>query len=45
MVEHELHKRRAGRNTAVGLVLFAFVALIFVVSIVKLGGLGVVKPM
>lgn len=34
--EHELHKRRRGRNRAVGLTLGAFVALIFAVSIVKL---------
>jgi len=34
--EHELHVRRKGRNTAVGLILGGLVALIFAVSIVKL---------
>lgn len=33
---HELHKRRFGRNAAVGLLLGAFVILVFAVSIVKL---------
>ncbi len=34
-VDHELHKRRLGRNIFVGLVLFGLVALIFFVSIAK----------
>lgn len=34
--EHELHTRRRGRNLSVGLVLLAFVGLIFGVTIVKL---------
>jgi len=34
--EHELHTRRKGRNTSVGIALGLFVALIFAVSIVKL---------
>lgn len=33
--EHELHKRRFGRNLGLGLVLAAFVALVFGVTIVK----------
>lgn len=41
--EHELHKRRRGRNRAVGVVLLGFVALLFTVSIVKLGP-NVKKP-
>ena len=34
--EHELHKRRKGRNLALGGVLLGFVLLIFAVTIVKL---------
>ncbi len=34
--KHEIHTRRFGRNAAVGLLLGAFVILIFAVSIVKL---------
>jgi len=34
--EHELHTRRKGRNMSVGLVLGAFVVLIFAVTMVKL---------
>lgn len=36
-VEHELHRRRRGRNLAVGGVLLAMALLIFTVTIVKLG--------
>lgn len=41
-VEHELHKRRSGRNIGLGLVLAAFVAIVFGLSLVKVtqGGLG-----
>ncbi len=35
--EHELHKRRKGRNYALLAVLAGFVLLIFAVTIVKLG--------
>ncbi len=34
--EHELHTRRRGRNMWLGLVLGAFVTLIFAVTMVKL---------
>lgn len=34
--EHELHRRRRGRNFALGGLLFGFVLLIFAVTIVKL---------
>jgi len=34
--EHELHKRRGGRNKAVGLLLGGFVVLVFAVTVVKL---------
>lgn len=33
--EHELHQRRWGRNLGLGLVLGAFVALVFGLTIVK----------
>lgn len=32
---HELHKRRFGRNLGVGLLLAAFVALVFALTVVK----------
>jgi hypothetical protein len=35
--EHELHTRRRKRNMAVGGVLLGFVALLFAVTMVKLG--------
>ena len=34
-VEHELHHRRLGRNVGLALVLLAFVALIFGLTLVK----------
>ena len=34
-VEHDLHERRRGRNHGLGLVLLAFVALIFGLTVVK----------
>jgi hypothetical protein len=36
--EHELHRRRRGRNLAVLVALGGFAAMMFVVTIVKLGG-------
>ncbi|MGR3780493.1 MAG: hypothetical protein ACU0DT_04405 [Albimonas sp.] len=36
--EHELHRRRKGRNFALGGVLLAFVLLVFAVTIAKLAG-------
>ena len=33
--QHELHKRRSGRNIGLGLVLVAFVAIIFGLTVVK----------
>ncbi len=35
MREHELHQRRRGRNIGVGLVLAAFIAIIFGLTVVK----------
>ena len=34
--DHEIHQRRRGRNVSLGLLLAGFVALVFVVTIVKL---------
>ncbi|EPX78786.1 hypothetical protein [Salipiger mucosus] len=34
---HDLHKRRMGRNLGVGLVLAAFIVIIFGLTIVKIG--------
>jgi hypothetical protein len=41
-VEHDLHRRRLSRNVGLGLVLAAFVAVVFGLTIVKVsnGGLG-----
>ena len=33
--EHDLHKRRRGRNVGLGLVLIGFVAVIFGLTVVK----------
>ncbi len=33
--EHEIHRRRFSRNLGVGLVLAAFVALVFALTVVK----------
>ena len=33
--QHEIHRRRFGRNLGVGLVLAAFVVLVFALTIVK----------
>ncbi len=33
--EHEMHKRRFGRNLGVGLMLAAFVGLVFALTVVK----------
>lgn len=35
--DHELHRRRLSRNVGLGLVLGGFVALMFVLTIVKVG--------
>lgn len=34
-VEHELHDRRRGRNTGVGLILVGLVGLVFALTVVK----------
>ena len=40
---HELHKRRFGRNLGVALVLAAFIALVFALTIAKVSGGGVIE--
>ncbi|KQI71183.1 cytochrome C oxidase assembly protein [Loktanella sp. 5RATIMAR09] len=39
-VEHELHTRRKGRNYGLGLILAAFIAVIFGLTVVKVLELG-----
>lgn len=39
-VEHEIHERRRGRNTGVGLLLVGFVGLVFALTVVKVLELG-----
>lgn len=34
-VEHEIHRRRFGRNLGVGLLLAGFVAVVFALTVVK----------
>lgn len=34
-VEHDLHRRRLGRNMGLGLVLIAFVVIVFGLTVVK----------
>ncbi|MEM9049414.1 MAG: cytochrome C oxidase assembly protein [Pseudomonadota bacterium] len=40
---HELHRRRSGRNGALGVILGALVLLIFAVTVVKLAGGGEIR--
>jgi hypothetical protein len=42
--EHELHKRRFGRNLGLGLVLAGFVALVFGMTIAKVSDDGFAVP-
>ncbi|WP_342070106.1 hypothetical protein [Yoonia algicola] len=39
-VEHELHTRRKGRNYGLGVILAAFIAVIFGLTVVKVLELG-----
>lgn len=41
--EHPLHKRRSGRNVGLALVLLAFIALVFGLTIAKVSGGGTVQ--
>ncbi|OSP56519.1 hypothetical protein [Pseudoruegeria sp. SK021] len=38
--EHDLHKRRFGQNVGVGLALLAFVAVVFGLTLAKVGATG-----
>lgn len=38
--EHDLHKRRMGRNLGLGIVLVGFVALVFGLTVVKVSNGG-----
>jgi hypothetical protein len=40
-VEHELHRRRLGRNLGLGLVLAVFAAVVFGLTIVKVSNTGI----
>ena len=42
-VEHEIHTRRFGRNLGVGLLLVAFAALVFGLTIAKVSGGGSIE--
>lgn len=42
-VEHEVHRRRLGRNLGLGLVLVALVAVVFGLTVVKVLNLGDVR--
>jgi hypothetical protein len=41
--EHELHRRRFGRNLGVGLLLVGFVAVVFGLTVVKVQNLGPIQ--
>lgn len=41
--EHEIHKRRFGRNLGVGLTLVAFIAIVFGLTVVKVTHVGPVQ--
>lgn len=41
--EHEIYKRRFGRNLGLGLVLAAFVGLVFALTVVKVTNVGQVQ--
>ncbi|MEL6234433.1 MAG: cytochrome C oxidase assembly protein [Pseudomonadota bacterium] len=40
---HDLHRRRSGRNSALGLILGGLVVLVFAVTLVKLAGGGEIR--
>jgi hypothetical protein len=40
---HEIHQRRLGRNLGVGLLLGSFVAVVFGLTVAKLGNGGEIK--
>jgi hypothetical protein len=44
-VEHELHERRRGRNTGLGLILVALIGLVFALTVVKALSLGDIRQL
>ncbi len=42
--EHDIHRRRLGRNLGIGAALLFFVVLVFAVTLVKLGNLPPQAP-
>ncbi len=44
-VEHELHRRRQGRNAGLGLVLVSLVAIVFGLTVVKVLNLTDIREM
>jgi len=44
-VEHEIHQRRKGRNSGVGLLLIGLVGIVFGLTVVKVLGLTDVRQM
>jgi hypothetical protein len=44
-VEHELHERRRGRNTGLGLILVALIGIVFGLTVVKAVNLGDIRQM
>ncbi|MBL4917698.1 hypothetical protein [Szabonella alba] len=41
--EHEIHRRRFGRNLGVGLTLVAFIAIVFGLTVVKVTNVGPIQ--
>jgi len=41
--EHDLHRRRMGRNIGVAVTLAAFIALVFALTIAKVSGGGAIQ--
>lgn len=41
--EHEIHRRRLGRNVGLGLTLLAFVAVVFGLTVVKVKQVGPIE--
>lgn len=44
-VEHELHRRRRGRNLGVGLFLAGLIAIVFGLTVVKARSLGDIREL
>jgi len=44
-VEHEIHERRRGRNTGVGLLLLGLIGIVFGLTVVKVLGLSDIRQL